>query len=198
MIGRTDVPLHELGIEQARCTAAVLRDKNLNAIFSSPLLRAVQTAEVIAAECPGLTVIQKTGLEELHLGLVDGLSSFMAYEQFRAEMDRALDTSIDDFSFPAGESRLDALQRFSKAMDEIVHNYATESVCIVTHGGPLGLWLAHMQGLPLGMFRMHQPSHASITEVEYSNRAYTIKRFNVVKHATHLERQIEELQSGLP
>src|SRR6185436_11407887 len=71
-VGRTDVELSEHGQAQAQRVAETLATRPLNGIYTSPLLRARQTAELIA-KAHGLPIQERIELVELHHGEVEGL-----------------------------------------------------------------------------------------------------------------------------
>ena len=166
LIGRSNPPLHPLGQTQATAVAAALRPIDFDTVYTSPLQRAHDTAAAIAAaRRPAAVVLDVPDLCELDLGILDGMSSLVAYAHHRELMDRALSIDApDEFSLPQGERRTDALKRFHESLQTLVAT-ATSPLCIVTHGGLLGLWLARLHGQPLARFREWQPPHASITHV---------------------------------
>ena len=166
MIGITDVSLGTTGMEQARALAQRLKSVKFEAIYTSPLVRARETATLIATENKHFPSIQlQDELKELHLGQFEGASSFQAYEQFQSIMDKALDSSTDDFAFPGGEWRSTAVKRFNRALWKIVLQHPDGHICVVTHGAVIGLWLSFLHKVPLGRFRDYQPQHAAITTV---------------------------------
>ena len=196
LLGHTDPTLHPFGVKQAQHLGRRLARERLSVIATSPLCRAVQTAQAIQQAqsraldantvtkglspssgvdahplSPMIQVAQ--GLREINLGIVDGMSSFKAYDTHTEWLNQALDASTQDFAFPNGELRSAALHRFETALAQVMRdaksglsNQANAHPCLVTHGGMIGLWLAHQQGLPLGRFREFQPRHASLTLVE--------------------------------
>ncbi|RIV29292.1 histidine phosphatase family protein [Alicyclobacillaceae bacterium I2511] len=204
MLGRTNPPLHPLGIEQAQAIAQALVKEHWHTIYTSPLLRAMQTAEIIAQARSSqvhqnIVPLILPGLAEIDLGVIDGLPSYQAYQEFREVMDQALDPEADDFAFSGGESRVAVHQRFYLALQEIVHRHPGQQVCAVTHGGALGLWFARSHQEPLGHLRQRQPQHASITRVIHENDAWQIAQFNDVSHLpTALQQAIKELANQGP
>jgi broad specificity phosphatase PhoE len=199
LIGRTDPPLHPLGRAQAEQLAKRFESVPFDAIFTSPLMRASETANVIAMMQRTRHVCFSGALRELNLGIVDGMSSFAAYEAYKDMMNQALDPSVDDFSFPEGESRLHGLRRFRRWLKTLAHVYPNRMVCIVTHGGILGLWLAHLEGLPLGQFRSRQPHHASVTRVSLTPYTARILSFDDTAHLTpELLSAIEKARNSRP
>ena len=178
MIGVTDVSLGTTGTKQAKALSRRLKSVNFEAIYTSPLIRARETAQLIAAGNEYHPSIQlEDSLKELHLGKLEGMSSFEAYEQFQNLMDTALDPSTDDFAFPGGELRSHAAQRLQQALQKLVTRHPSREIGVITHGGILGCWLSFLHNVPLGEFRNYQPKHASITMV---HAAFPDPQFKVV------------------
>lgn len=182
MIGRTDPPLHAVGHEQAAQVADALLGLPLRALVTSPLARAVQTAAELGRRDASIDVIEDVRLAEVHLGVVDGVSSFAAYETYRREFDVALSPETRDFAFPDGETWSTAVARIQAVMADIATDYAGDMVGIVTHGAILGLWRAVLEGKPLGHFRTFQPKHASISVAAHSGGRWSVVRWNDCRH----------------
>lgn len=200
MIGRTDPPLHPLGVLQAQAAARELASTPLRRIVSSPLARAVATADWIARLQPGTHRTQDDRLAEIDLGVVDGMSSFAAFEQYPDLFAKALDEDAADFSFPQGEARTAALARFSAALRDITEQDPHGAVCVVTHGGSVGLWIAQHKGLALGRLRVCQPAHGAIVRARWSAAdGYAIDRENDVSHlSATLRARIEQARHQIP
>jgi broad specificity phosphatase PhoE len=73
--GRSDLPLNPTGRDQARALALALKDEPLNAIYSSPLVRAIETVYHIMAFHPSVPVFNEEGLVEMDLGDFEGLEA---------------------------------------------------------------------------------------------------------------------------
>lgn len=197
LIGRTDTPLHSIGRIQAQCLAEKLNSINFDAIYTSPLTRAVETADIILSSQKNGTTRRISALREIDLGIVDGVSSFTAYEQYKDLIDIALDPHVDDYKFPFGESRNHALRRFRRFLKALSSVHQNGKVCIITHGGIIGLWLAHLKGFPLGHFRNYQPQHASISHIALSPTEVHIINWNNTSHLSiDLKSAIQQAQSG--
>ena len=166
MIGQTDAPLGDVGRTQTCLLGKRLSSVRFDAIYTSPLQRARQTAVGIAEQNifhPAIHAMD--ALQEIHLGEFEGESSFHAYERSRSLMDQALDPTVNDFAFPGGESRTAAVRRFHTAIQELFKTSPDRPIGIVSHGAVIGLWLTWVHQHPLGTFRQFQPKHASITTV---------------------------------
>jgi broad specificity phosphatase PhoE len=199
-IGRRDTSLHPIGFEQAECLATRLQTQPISYIVSSPLQRAWQTATAIADKQGACPVLQDDRLAEIDLGIMDGLSMFTAYEQYKELIDHALDEHVSDFAFPGGERRSHALRRMMAAIQDIVQRPGTGTVCVVTHGAMLGLWRCHLENHPLGAFQKWQPSHASISEVVFpSTDSPQVVRWSDTAHLPEsLTRSIQQVRERLP
>jgi broad specificity phosphatase PhoE len=199
LIGRTNPPLHPYGMLQAQAVADALGTIGLDALVASPLQRSLDTARAIAAKHKKLEITTMDDLTEIDLGILDGMSAFTAYDQYRDIMDQALDVTLPDFRFPQGESRRETLVRFQAAIDTLVSLYPDGNVCVVTHGGPLGLWLAHLHGDCIARFRYWQPAHGSITRVIRDNQHYRLASHNKTQHLPKaLQELVEQARQRLP
>jgi probable phosphoglycerate mutase len=145
MQGQADPPLDELGLQQAHALAARLRSETLHAVYSSPLLRARQTAEILAAS-HNLMVDFDDRLKERHLGEWTGLTG----DEVRA---RFPDFAARDWRTegpPGGENQVALGARAIAALTEIVAAHPNETAAVISHGGILSAYAAHMLGIPAG------------------------------------------------
>jgi len=129
--GQSDVPLSELGRRQGEATAAALVEAGIQIIYSSPLRRAYETAEIVAqrTNCP---IRVDPRLMEIHAGIFqDRLRQELARE-FPEEFRRW--TSEDpDFVIPGGESRRQLAERGMAAFRDIIHA-GFDRVAVISHG----------------------------------------------------------------
>jgi broad specificity phosphatase PhoE len=142
--GHTDTPLNERGRDQARALAERLRRERLAAIYSSDLERAVETAEIIAAEV-GVPVRRDSRLRELHFGRWEGLTT----EEIQARFpDDAARWRADGGAPGAdGETYEEMGARVVAAVEQIASAHPNEDVLVVLHGGPIRGLLAHAAGI---------------------------------------------------
>jgi len=165
----TDDPLTERGQRQARELAAHLAARDdLLALYASPLVRTVQTAQTISAEV-GLEPVLREGLAELDIGNAEGFGFEEWAARFPDQAERFREEGLD-FVWPGGESGRQLGRRVAAELDRIVEEHRSEkgAVVIVSHGGALAWALAHLLGEPddrwpddhLGL------ENCSLTEVE--------------------------------
>lgn len=132
--GQTNVGLSELGQRQSRALAAALARVPIQAVFSSPLARAFDTALPIAQE-HGLPVRADDRLMEIHAGIFQGLL-WADIEKLHPDEARHWIAQEPDFVIPGGESRR-ALMARGKAAFESIRETGFERVAVVAHGGVL-------------------------------------------------------------
>ena len=158
-IGTTDIPLGEKGFFQASNMA-----KNLpavTAVFSSPLSRAVQTAQAI-----GMSVTILEDLREMHAGEWDGLT-FDEIRQRYPELyaARAKDLTIP---LPGAEDHEESLRRFTAAMEKAA-NLAPGDFAVVAHGGIIAQFLQHITGT------WYKPSYTEVVTLFWKDGTFDTK-----------------------
>lgn len=132
--GRTDIPLSEVGREQARRAAALLARRRWDGIYSSPLSRAVETAQIIAAGVGIADVTSVDTLVERDYGTAEGLT-FDEIEALYPEGVRA----------PGEESREEVAARVVPALLEIAGRHRGARLIVVSHGGAIRSVLQHAE-----------------------------------------------------
>lgn len=130
-LGTTDLPLSRLGQQQAAAMAEAL--PAVAAVYSSPLLRARETAQAI-----GLPVLVMDGLKERHQGLWDGLT----FRQICREYPQLYQARAGDPTIPPPESEpaAAALGRFAQGIRQIAQD-SPGDCAVVTHRGVMRLFL---------------------------------------------------------
>ena len=145
--GQSDVPLNANGLAQARQVAKRLRGQLLEAIYSSDLLRARQTAEAIA-QATGAPLILDPRLREIHQGEWEGLH----FDEIRARYAEAFQRRQQDplnVAPPGGETVGQVRARVLAALEDILRRHPRSRVAIVSHGLALALIKQHLQDLPI-------------------------------------------------
>lgn len=145
------IHLNERGQKQAQALGEALKDVPLKAIYSSPLERAMETAEPIAA-VHQLEIIQESGLRDANVGKWEG-KSLKVLRLTNAW--KVVQHSPSRFQFPEGESFIDLQTRIANALEGIVkkHNKPKDIIAVVFHADPIKLAVAHFLGLPLDHFQ---------------------------------------------
>jgi len=148
MQGKTSgVPLTKTGIKQARTIEAKLKQIKFAAIFSSDLMRARQTAQIIAYQRK-LAVTTARAIRERSFGAYEGKTLEQYQEDLRETLKRFDALSDKDkfkFVYPHGiESIGGTVARVITFLREVAVAYAGKNVLVISHGGVLRLLLIHL------------------------------------------------------
>ena len=157
-----DPELSEAGHEQAEALADFLADENVDVLIASPLRRALQTAEHVAARTGHEVVVDE------ELAEFDRHSHFyIPYEELKAEKDERWDDLIAGRWGTDGEVDPSTFQAVVvEAVERVIAANPGRTVAIVCHGGVINAYLAHILGIdgPAGpMF--FEPAYAGISRV---------------------------------
>lgn len=142
--GQADVALNETGWRQAREMANAVQEAGIAEIFSSDLLRARQTAQVLA-DVTGLPLHVDSRLREIHQGEWQGL----LISEIRAGYAQTYQDRLQDplsFAPPGGETAAQVRQRVVSAVRDILRLHPNETVAVVSHGFTLAVLIAHLRG----------------------------------------------------
>ena len=129
--GLADMPLNEQGRAEAAGAAEALRDVHLDYIYSSPLGRAVETAQAIA-ERRDLEIRFEPAFTSIDYGLWTGRPVKELREQF-PDVYAVWRKSPERIRFPEGESLDDVRQRAGKRFYELVEQHREDSIAITSH-----------------------------------------------------------------
>lgn len=131
---KIDFPLTEKGVMQARQTAAYLSGEEFSGMYSSPMKRALQTAEIIAREVD-LKVQVMENFREVNVGELDGKP--MRDEMFSMHQEIISDwfSGVSDSRFPGGENYRELLARMKEGILRVFENLDSAYVVVVAHGG---------------------------------------------------------------
>ena len=175
-IGHLDVPLSANGEAQCAAQARRLASVRLDALFTSDLLRARHSGEIIGAP-HGLTPVQVPALREMAMGRWDGLT---ADEIQAREPDAFADwmARVGEFPFPEGESVPDLLARAWPAFEAIAGARGGGAVAIVAHGGTNRVLLCRALGLPLRRLLAFGQDYGALSVLERAGDGWALRRLN--------------------
>jgi probable phosphoglycerate mutase len=167
-----DPPLHEQGLLQVTALAERLDGKHLDAVYSSDLARAVQTATPLA-QPRGLSVVTRTDLREVHLGDWEG-------GEFRRRA-AALDPDFIRFAeagrwdaIPGAERDEDLRARTLGAVQELAATHAGGNIAVVCHGGVINAVLAELLRIERSTFTVVENTGITVIRFAADGRALVV------------------------
>jgi broad specificity phosphatase PhoE len=159
--GKSDLPLNEKGKKQAHCLGLALQGEKLEAIYSSPLKRACDTAQAISVH-HYLKVQTDPALAEIDMGYIDGLE-LAEIKESQKDFWKRWDQEDYSVSLPGGESLLQVQHRTGGAVQGIIRRHQKGSVVVVSHSISLQIIITALLGAPLSSFIRFHLGVASIT-----------------------------------
>lgn len=178
--GQSDGELDSTGWKQAIALAASLQQEQLEAVYSSPLRRAFDTAKAIA-ELHNLTVQVDNDLRELDQGKLDGLT----FEQLRADHAdflREWARNPGPLKMPGGESLQELQQRAYACMERIASRHPNGTVAVVSHNFTILTIICRVLDLDLSRFRRLGLSIAAKSVVEFRQGGPVLVLLNDIHH----------------
>ena len=175
-IGHLDVPLSARGEAQCASQARRLAGVSLAALYTSDLVRAHRSGEIIGAP-HGLTPTLVPDLREMAMGRWEGLTA----DEIRAREPEAFAdwmARIGEFPFPEGESVPDLVARAGPAFDALVARARGTAIAIVAHGGTNRALLCRALGLPLRRLLALGQDYGALTVLARENDAWALHRLN--------------------
>jgi len=160
-IGTTDIPMGEKGLKQAAAMAKILPP--VTAVFSSPLTRAVQTAQAI-----GLPVVILDDLREMYAGEWDGLT----FDEIRQRYPELYAARFHDLTIPlpGAEDHEKGLARFKGAMEEAAKQ-SPGDFAVVAHGGIIAQFLQDISGT------WYKPGYTEVVTLFWNDGIFDTKEF---------------------
>ncbi len=155
--GQADPALNQAGLRQAHGLAETMQQLGLQVLYSSPLKRAAQTAEILA-HALGLPLQYEPRLMEIHQG--DWQTRLRSeIEICYPDLFRRWEREPWQVSPPGGESLKTVQRRVRAAVQEILHNHPNGQVGLVSHRIPIALIKMQFQDLPPETIRtLHLPN----------------------------------------
>ena len=176
LYGRSEgISISESGTEQAASLAERMAEIRVDALYSSPLDRCLQTARPIEEAC-GVKLRKLDGVIEIDYGTWTGrpftsLRRLKLWREFHGGT-----PSVP--RFPGGETLAEAQRRAVEAIEGVVERHPKETVAVVTHGDVVALVLAHYAGIHVDLFQRLEVAPASVTAIVAGNGAPKIRRVN--------------------
>lgn len=180
--GHLQIPLNRRGRAQAEALAAHLQGTRFGAVYSSDLLRALQTAWTIVRPS-GQEVRADQRLREWDLGVLVGLSRAQA-EREQPHAARIRCEHLVNEPIPGGESLRQRFERVTGVVGEIAARHQGECVLVVSHGGPLGDCYRRAVGKGIEERMWIDLRNATINQLRIDGSDWTVKSWARTEHLT--------------
>ncbi len=182
--GKADIPLNEIGRKEALLAGQYLREVMVDSVYSSPLSRAVETAEAIA-QFQGKEVLVLDGLIDIDFGRWQGVSHEEVKERYGSLYRQWKDTP-HLVRFPGGESLKDVRERALKVIRELISGHIDETLVMVSHRVVNKTMLCGLLGLDNSHFWQISQDTGCINILEFGE-GFTLRRLNDTCHLMTIE-----------
>ena len=181
LCGSTDVPLSDVGHRQAQALARRLATKAVEALYSSPLSRALETARVVGGAI-GHEPVLDSRLVELNYGAWEG-RTFEEIKRDEPAGYQAWDADPASLAPPQGETGLHLIERVTPFLAEVGQRHPTGNVVVVCHKTLCRLLACHISGIPLAEYRRRIPmENAALNIFEAVNGNWRVVALNDTSH----------------
>jgi probable phosphoglycerate mutase len=153
------IHLNTRGRQQAAELARTLSSLPIKALYSSPLERAVETAEPLSQSL-GLEIQLRPDLTDTDVGAWEGRSWKVLG---RTRLWKVIQETPSQFQFPGGETFVQTQLRIVRTLDAIARAHTDELIAVVFHADPIKMAVAHYLGLPLDNFQQLTAHTGSVT-----------------------------------
>lgn len=170
--GRTDIDLNETGERQAADARDYLYNEEWDVMITSPLKRAIRTAEIINERLQ-LPFLEMEEFAERYFGEAEGL----LIEESRRKYPNG--------GSPGQESKEEVVDRAISGVKEIQRRFPDKNVLLVAHGALIGLLLAELSP---GEFVYGETSlvNACINTIHFQDNVWNLKEFNQIGHLSEV------------
>jgi probable phosphoglycerate mutase len=187
--GISDISLNTKGIAQVEALAQALKDETIDVVYSSPLIRARETAKAIRHFHPSSLYFEEEGLKEMDLGDFEGMDAphwAKQYPEFRKQW-RESPSSI---KLPGGESLKGVQIRAVKTLERIIQSHSPETTLLIcSHNFVIHAILCHALEISLDNFREIKQETAALNLLYQYGDRLVVETVNEVSHLQPLIQQ---------
>jgi len=178
--GQLDVPLNEMGRWQVHRLALAVADEDIAAVYSSDLLRALETAQAVSRGC-GEPIVTDVGLRERGFGEFEGLTWAEINERWpgMAERWRKRDPT---FGAPGGETLNEFFARSIATATRLAGLHPGRTIALVSHGGVMDCLYRAATHVALDAPRSWQLGNAAINRLLYTPQGFTLVGWSDTHH----------------
>lgn len=180
MQGQTDTALSDIGRAQAAALGLRMKEAHIDALYSSDLSRAYDTAAAVAVHT-GHEIRKEPLLRERTFGIFEGLT----YDEMGGRYPEAHARFLSrdpDYAVPGGESAREFYERSLDCLTDIARSHAGEIVMVVTHGLVLDTLYRAATGLDIRTRREAPLLNASLNTFRYADETWHMISWGDVEH----------------
>lgn len=178
--GTYDIPLNDNGKNQAQLLADALKDRTIDAAWTSPLSRSRETAEIVMAD-RGVDAIVDERLADINYGDWTGKEEAKVAQQWPDLFDLWA-TQPEKVQFPNGETLEQLYSRTSDAMDSLAATHDGKTIALFAHRAVNKILVLAALGLPPARFPFIRQDNCCLTEFQRNENGYVIVTLNSTSH----------------
>lgn len=182
--GQTDIPLNETGRAQALAMAFNSAHYQFTAVYSSDLVRAIETANALAQR-EELEVKQLPELRERHYGIFQGVLKNEAPKQFPKENTLYLARDLH-YNFETGESLTEFARRVLTVFDWLVRHHTNQQIAVICHAGLLDVMYRNATGRPLDTERDFSIPNSALNWFHHDGHQWYLDHWDDHHHVKHV------------
>lgn len=182
--GQIDIPLNETGRTQALAMTYNSVHFRFNAIYSSDLIRTIETAQGLS-EREELPVIQLACLRERHYGIFQNVTKGEAPERFPDIYPLYAARDLN-YAFESGESLTGFAERVLDCFDWLVRHHENQQIAVVSHAGVLDIMYRHATGRPLNTQRDFHIPNSALNWLHHDGQGWHLDHWDDHHHAAHV------------
>jgi len=182
--GQQDVALNYRGIQQAQAAATHLAGQHFDALYSSDLKRAYDSA-IPLSKIINLPVQTTPSIREWKLGILEGLLRTEAEQQY-PDIYPIYDQQHPDSLIPQGETIRQRHQRACQWLEDKSLQHQNQHILVITHGGILDDWYRHVKNIPLETSRDWLLNNAGISQFEKTNGQWKLLIWSEISHLKNI------------
>jgi broad specificity phosphatase PhoE len=191
--GKIDVKLNPNGIRQAEIIGEVLKDVHLDAVYSSPLSRAFDTATAIA-RYHSLTVETCDAIYDIDFGEWQGLERSEVESRY-PEIFQVWESRPEKVAIPNAETLSEVRQRLVAGLNEVLSRHPEGTVVIVSHGLTNKVLLCAVLGLDNSHFWKVKQDNGAINIFKYSAQGSKVFLMNETSHLQSIGEIVEDMKN---
>lgn len=182
--GHTDIPLNETGRAQALAMAFNAAHQRFNAIYSSDLARAMETARALGAR-EDHEIKPLPQLRERHYGIFQGITAAEGAQRHPAAYAHYVARDLD-YDFESGESLRAFAERVAEGVDWLLRHHSGQTIAAVCHSGVLDIIYRRATGRPLHTPRDFKIPNCALNWFHFDGQGWHLESWADRHHLTHV------------